>query len=548
VDPSSTFPPAAWAAAGLLAACAARPLHPWIRAALSPALAHHVRAQLPAVAAAQRAARSLERAAPPLGRALAAAVALSAATVTVEFYIAALPLLVWAGGPLALAGLKLVGLLATSGYAAYALKDLLASPRPGEAAARVLAAAAAAAAKRTGAKALAAAASRADAALTPSGRRSTRLAARHAEMQQRDEEEAEAAGGDAAAPPSVLAAARALRVRDHGKDVEDGAPSSHVSLSLPMTLHALALLWPLLAAASPAAAAAAAASPPAPPPLGAVLSALAWVALVGWGRLYLGVHAPLDLFAGAALGHLSLVAWRGPVEDAWLRWAMTTTTAATAAAPSTSTAVPVAAAAVALLAMRMHPVPTRPTDCFNYSTAFVGAGLGATLGAWAFAPQLLRAFAGGGAAAAAAATPTDPPLLVLLVACYALKACVGLAAVLGTRAAVKAALLAALPPLLDLAPWPLRALWQPPPADATALSPSAGARGQRRRRKEQLSSSSLPPRRPDNGVPYDVDAAARLASYTAAVFVVVAHAALWPSSDVVAAAAWAAAAAAAAAL
>jgi len=43
--------------------------------------------------------------------------------------------------------------------------------------------------------------------------------------------------------------------------------------------------------------------------------------------------------------------------------------------------VPLAATALALLAMRMHPVPTRPTACFSYSTDFVGAGLGVTLGA-----------------------------------------------------------------------------------------------------------------------------------------------------------------------
>ena len=50
---------------------------------------------------------------------------------------------------------------------------------------------------------------------------------------------------------AVVAAAYALRVRDHGADVEDGAPSSHVSLSLPITLHALALLWPLWSSPSP---------------------------------------------------------------------------------------------------------------------------------------------------------------------------------------------------------------------------------------------------------------------------------------------------------
>jgi membrane-associated phospholipid phosphatase len=451
-------------------------------------LEHHVRAQLPAVAAAQRAAASLERASPLLGRALRALVALSAATVTVEFYIAVLPLMIWGGGQMTLAGLKLVGLLATSGYAAYALKDLLASPRPGEEAARVLKEAAVVAA------AVDDSASSPTPTTTPH-RRSTRLAARHAEMLREQQ-------GPAAASASVAAAARSLRVIDHSKDVEDGAPSSHVSLSLPMTLHALGLLLP----------AGAAAAAPQPP----LLAALAWVVFVGWSRLYLGVHTPVDLFTGAALGHLSLAAWKGPVEEAWLRWAMMTTRTTTATpAPA---AVPLAAAAAALFAMRMHPVPTRPTACFNYSTAFVGAGLGVTLGVWAFAPKLR-------VVKVAATTTTTAPAAALLL--FLLKAAVGLAAVLGTRAAFKALLLVVLPPLMDLAPWSLRALWQPPPADAAlVVEASRGNKTAARRRGGAL--SSPPPRRPDNGVAYDVDAAARLGSYTAAVFVVVAHAALWP--------------------
>jgi membrane-associated phospholipid phosphatase len=460
-------------------------LHPWIRALLNPMLEHHVRAQLPAVAAAQRAAASLERASPLLGRALRALVALSAATVTVEFYIAVLPLMIWGGGQMTLAGLKLVGLLATSGYAAYALKDLLASPRPGEEAARVLNEAASAVVDDG--------ASSPPMMTTTPHRRSSRLAARHAEMMAREQQDAGAA--------SVFAAARSLRVIDHSKDVEDGAPSSHVSLSLPMTLHALGLLLP------------AAAAGPQPP----LLAALAWVVFVGWSRLYLGVHTPVDLFTGAALGHLSLAAWKGHVEEAWLRWAMMMRTT-TMAAP---TAVPLAASAVALFAMRMHPVPTRPTACFNYSTAFVGAGLGVTLGAWAFAPRLMRVIE-----VAAAPTTMGPAPALLL---FSLKAAVGLAAVLGTRAAVKALLLVVLPPLMDLAPWSLRALWQPPPADAALVVEAKNKNNKARRRGVPLSSSP-PPRRPDNGVAYDVDAAARLGSYTAAVFVVVAHAALWPEA------------------
>jgi membrane-associated phospholipid phosphatase len=467
-----------------------------------------VRAQLPAVVAAQRAAaRVPTRAARSL---LSALVALSAATVTVEFYIAALPLLIWSSSPgAALSGLRLVGLLATSGYAAYALKDLLASPRPGEAAARCLAEEEA---KGGGGGSVKGRTRTPE--LTPS-RRSGRLAAMQTAARQEEEEEDERRNGGSGASATIVAAARSLVVRDHGKDVEDGAPSSHVSLSLPMTLHALALLWPLWSSASPVTAGSATALPRTP-----VLAALVWVVFVGWSRLYLGVHAPVDLYTGAALGHLSLAAWQGPVEQAWLGWALGNATAASSSSPSPSLwPVPLAATLAALLAMRMHPVPTRPTACFTYSTAFVGAGLGATLGMWAFAPRLLalsRVEGGGAAGAGAAATAS----LVFL-----LKAAAGLAAVLGTRAAVKAALLAALPPLMDLAPWSVRSLWQPPPADAALLATAGGGMARRR------ASASLPPRRPDTGVAYDVDAAARLGSYTAAVFVVVAHAALWPEAQ-----------------
>lgn len=123
--------PAALAAA-LLVPLLFGPLHGPIKRATRARLAAFIGspAHLRFVAAAQRRQHPV----------LDAAVAVSAATVTVEFYLTLLPLLVWTGHPQLVA--RLVALLGLAGYACFAVKVRLrlavdfASPRPCDTAAK----------------------------------------------------------------------------------------------------------------------------------------------------------------------------------------------------------------------------------------------------------------------------------------------------------------------------------------------------------------------------------------------------------------------------
>lgn len=82
------------------------------------------------------------------------------------------------------------------------------------------------------------------------------------------------------------------QVMESERDVEFGCPSMHIALVLVMSGYAVHLLLQYL--------------PLQGLPLYLLLGgAVAWVAGIAWGRLYLGVHSPIDLAGGVAVGLVS---------------------------------------------------------------------------------------------------------------------------------------------------------------------------------------------------------------------------------------------------
>jgi membrane-associated phospholipid phosphatase len=253
------------------------PLHVYTKRLCRPTLTKVVASQLRWVAWAQKCTNPF----------LDVFVYLSAITVTVEFYISFLPILVWCG--LEEIVYSLVTLLALVSWVALAVKDILESPRPADA-------------------------------------------------------------------PQPLKSAVQIKVRDSSGDIEDGAPSLHCSASVPMVLHSLRL------------AVRANLLPPDSATFIEVLS-LMWVLWVAWGRLYLGVHTPLDLISGTVLGFAVLELWQLS-EAAFFKLLLH------------DPRFPLHLLLFAFLLMRCYPMPSRYTDCYQSAGAWGGAWCGAMLALW----------------------------------------------------------------------------------------------------------------------------------------------------------------------
>ena len=200
---------------------------------------------------------------------------------------------------------------------------------------------------------------------------------------------------------------------------EYGFPSSHVANTLVMNAYGVhyATRAGLLTSRGPTTVAVAAV-------------AGLWVAAVAASRVYMGMHAPVDVAGGAFLGALVAAAWSA-VDDAYLDFLISGGVAAAA--------VQAAASAVAL---RLHPRPLAHTTSFEASTAFAGACTGVSLG-----------IARGGLAALA------PPASAAA-ACARLVA--GLTAVAAVKAASKQVVAAVVLLPYRAVPLRLRRVWQPP--------------------------------------------------------------------------------------
>jgi membrane-associated phospholipid phosphatase len=251
----------------------ARPLHKYVRAALAPPFSAMAQRQMHWLAAIQR--HRL-----PLLDSLCHA---SAMSVSVEFYVALLPLLFWLGWQEV--AMKLILGLSLCCFVCFAWKDLLCCPRP-------------------------------------------RHLLRHP-----------------GAPPVVV-------TEDKAGEVEYGAPSGHVALSVCLNLYLAnelvqsGIVAPGLAAGMHA------------------CSAL-WVLWIAYGRMHLGMHTPVDLATGALVGLCTLGLWAN-VDELCLAWLR-----------ASDNALPYSLAAFAAAIFHWPSGDDYTTSFLEAGVTFLGAAFGA---------------------------------------------------------------------------------------------------------------------------------------------------------------------------
>ena len=210
---------------------------------------------------------------------------------------------------------------------------------------------------------------------------------------------------DALCLPRPRALSKAVRVitptEDSRENSEEyGLPSTHVANCLTFFAFALAHA-PEAVRASPTAWAALA----------------AWTLLVALGRLYLGMHTPVDLAAGACVGTAALAVW-APLHAPWDAWLLSAGVWRVAA---------VHAAGCALMAC-CYPRPPALTPSFSFVTFFSGVTAGVAVGtarAAGLAASALPAAPAAAAATLAARAAVVLPLMLLARASF--RAAAGLA-------------------------------------------------------------------------------------------------------------------------
>ncbi len=123
---------------------------------------------------------------------------------------------------------------------------------------------------------------------------------------------------------------------------EYGLPSSHVMNTLVLVFY---LVWVNV-----------------PTPLLYTLATL-WLLLIGYSRMYLGFHTPVDIVAGVVLACACLHVYStvDMLLDLWLLH---------------SSMSGLATLGISTLAMRLHPQPMAYTPSFEFSTSFLGCSFG----------------------------------------------------------------------------------------------------------------------------------------------------------------------------
>jgi hypothetical protein len=276
---------------------------------------------------------------------------------------------------------------------------------------------------------------------------------------------------------------------------EPGVPSMHCALSVPFCLFLV----------NEAARAGAISRPQ---QLALHAASHAWVAWVAWGRLYLGLHSPLDLAAGSAMGLLFLALWELCV-DGFMAWLLS----------GQAAVIPTLLLASFLLMWRF-PVGEQPSETYYNATCWVGSATGLFLAAAQLGPAALAA-APAGAAAWPAGSAAAGGLL-------AAKVVGGVACVLGAKEATQALGKAVLPWAFGMAPVRLRLALQPPVALAAQAAAAAevAAAGSQRQGCVSIGCNA-------RGIAWDVDTTARWCAYVAAVNVVLQWNALWQAAGLV---------------
>lgn len=101
-----------------------------------------------------------------------------------------------------------------------------------------------------------------------------------------------------------------------------------------------------------------------------VVAGIIWTVFIIHGRIYLGMHSPIDVVGGVAVAAVLMLVFL-PMElylDAWIT--------------SSSYSAPAYATAFAILLCWTYPVSLRPTPSFDYAVYFTGVGLGVIIGVW----------------------------------------------------------------------------------------------------------------------------------------------------------------------
>ncbi|EFN52812.1 hypothetical protein CHLNCDRAFT_138478 [Chlorella variabilis] len=176
-----------------------------------------------------------------------------------------------------------------------------------------------------------------------------------------------------------------------------------------------------------------------------------WVMWIAASRLYLGLHTPIDILAGAVAGLAVLVCFIA-IEGHLSRWVL--------AGPQAV----VHAAAASLVLLRLHPRPLAHTPSYEFTTSFMGSMFGVVAGLaelWSGRDRLLAGSR-------------------LLWAARRLG--VGFVVVGAFKEGSRAVLLAALPLLYRFFPLPVRRLWQPPVHNLAKAPPQQQQQQQQHRK------------------------------------------------------------------
>jgi len=237
----------------------------------------------------------------------------------------------------------------------------------------------------------------------------------------------------------ALSGQLSIIVTDFSGDIEDGIPSAHCSGSVLLLFYAIdaataagwvVVEWRALLQ----------------------LAAVVWVAFVAWGRMYFGLHSPIDLVTGSLLGLSLLKLWQ-QVEGVYHSWLVS----------GQQLLVP-AVLLISFVLLRCYPMPSRYTSCYQHTTAWVGGWAGVTLG-YSFMHPATRLIATGYDTTVpyvSRSSSQGQDQLQWLDPATCIKALLGFALLAVVKILTKAVLLVVLQQLFGVIPTTIRCLWQPP--------------------------------------------------------------------------------------
>lgn len=165
-----------------------------------------------------------------------------------------------------------------------------------------------------------------------------------------------------------------------------------------------------------------------------------WVTWIGMARIYMGLHTPVDIFAGAAAGTALLLSYMR-LDDAYEEWILNTDWPA----------VLLWQALFSMIFLRLHPKPLNYTPSYEFTVSFVGVGFGVVTG-------VARTYSKNAVVDSLFPILLSQQGLVIM----ARRMFLGFFLVALLKEVTKAFLLKTLPALYDVVPLSLRRKWQPP--------------------------------------------------------------------------------------